>query len=514
MYSREELAKEFLTHIEIYSELLLRRPLYRYQLKVAHAIVRSVLFKRGYEFAIMFPRQSGKNEVQSHLQAYLLSVYFRKPGAQIVIASPTFKPQAINALMRLEHQLSNEWTGAHWARLQGYIIQVVNSLALFFSAEPSANTVGATASLALFGDEAQDIQEDVWAKRFEPMTASTNATTALFGTAWTSNTLLAKTIARLREKEKQDGVQRVFVVHPDDVAKENPAYGEFVQKQIEKYGRNHPFVKTQLFNETIDAEGGMFPPPRRAMLQGDHAPLTAPVPGELYAFTLDVAGEDEAATGDIGQAEALANPKRDATNLRIARVRPAQGRRPTYETVALHTWIGVKHTAIHAQIAALARLWKPTYIVADATGVGAGLVSFLTPLFGDRVIPFTFTTQSKSQLGWDCLALADTGRCLMYAEPLTLHAQPSTLHDPHSTTWQEQLEFCQYEIIPGPARLMRWGVPDGTRNPATGLTVHDDYLITAALLSVLDEMPWIVSTGPGVIAYRAPDPLKDIDRGF
>jgi hypothetical protein len=390
-----------------------------------------------------------------------------------------------------------------WTRMQGYMIKLREAVAIFFSAEPSANTVGATASLLLIGDEAQDIDGTVWGKKFEPMTASTNATIALFGTAWTSNTLLAKTMARLREKEKQDGVQRVFVVHPDDVAKENSAYGNFVVKQIEKYGRTHPFVKTQLFNETIDAEGGMFPPPRRAMMSGSHPAIARPIPGELYAFTLDVAGEDEGATGDIEKAEALANPRRDATNLRIARVRVAASQRPTYETIALFSWVGTPHTRLHSQIAALARLWRPAYIVADATGVGAGLVSFLVPLFGDHVIPFTFTSQSKSQLGWDLLALADTGRLLHYADD-----------DSHAATWREQLEFCQYEIIPGPARLMRWGVPDGTRNPATGSTVHDDYLITAALLSVLDEMPWYVSTGPGVIAYTPPDPMKDLDRGF
>ena len=58
----------------------------------------------------------------------------------------------------------------------------------------------------------------------------------------------------------------------EDVAAEVPAYRAFVQEQVNKLGRNHPLVKTQFFSEEIDAEGGMFPPARRAMMQGDALP--------------------------------------------------------------------------------------------------------------------------------------------------------------------------------------------------------------------------------------------------
>jgi hypothetical protein len=37
---------------------------------------------------------------------------------------------------------------------------------------------------------------------------------------------------------------------------------------------------------------------------------------------------------------------------------------------------------------------------------------------------------------------------------------------------------------------MRWGVPDGVRDPATGELVHDDHIVSAALCSVLDEQTW------------------------
>ena len=42
-----------------------------YQLQVARAVVDSVTQRRGLSFVVVFPRQSGKNELQAQLEAYL-----------------------------------------------------------------------------------------------------------------------------------------------------------------------------------------------------------------------------------------------------------------------------------------------------------------------------------------------------------------------------------------------------------------------------------------------------------
>jgi hypothetical protein len=47
------------------------------------------------KFVIVLPRQSGKNELQSHLFSWLLFRY-AKAGGRIVSVSPTFKPQTTN----------------------------------------------------------------------------------------------------------------------------------------------------------------------------------------------------------------------------------------------------------------------------------------------------------------------------------------------------------------------------------------------------------------------------------
>jgi hypothetical protein len=59
---------------------------------------------------------------------------------------------------------------------------------------------------------------------------------------------------------------------------------------------------------------------------------------------------------------------------------------------------------------------------------------------------------------------------------------------------------------------MRWGVPDGTRNPASGGKVHDDDVITASMCSLLDRMDWHVPLPGFIIPGR--DPLEDMDGRF
>jgi hypothetical protein len=61
--------------------------------------------------------------------------------------------------------------------------------------------------------------------------------------------------------------------------------------------------------------------------------------------------------------------------------------------------------------------------------------------------------------------------------------------------------------MPGPQKTIRWGVPDGRRDPATGDLLHDDLLISAALCAVLDGEKW-GTTESAVIP--AVDPLQGL----
>jgi hypothetical protein len=140
----------------------------------------------------------------------------------------------------------------------------------------------------------------------------------------------------------------------------------------------------------------------------------------------------------------------------------------------------------------------PPFLI-DSTGVGEGLWSLLDNAFGsDTVIPVKFTPQIKSQLGYGFLGIIESGR---YRE-----------YHPFDETFRLQLDKCRSEIVPGPAMLIRWGVPDGTKDTATGEIVHDDDLITGALCTILDTLDWSVPTQPQIV--YAPDPLEGTDKNF
>ncbi len=503
-----EMLKKLLRDVVLFTSTTNNLKLRRYQEAVARAVIHSVVHGEGLSFVVIFPRQSGKNELQAQLQSYLLTL-FSGQNAEMVQVSPTWRPQTENAMYRLERVLSgNLIVKDRWEKHNGHIYQVGKARLIFLSGSPTANIVGATANLLLSIDEAQDITIDKFDKDIAPMAASTNATRVFWGTAWTSNTLLAREEKAARAQQEKDGVQRVWKLTCDHVAAEVPPYGAFVADQISKLGRNHPMVRTQYFSEEIDAEGGLFPPERLALLYGIHPPQISPEPGQTYVMALDLAGEDENAQ-DIDN---LANPGRDATALTIARVNLDTLNDPglllpSYEIVYRQTWVGIKHTDLYGSILSLAATWQVKHLVCDATGVGAGLTSFLARRFGPKVIPFVFNSRTKSDLGWKFLGMVDTGRLKTYAPDPTTHSKLNKLHD----LFFLQLQNTQYEIVPGPDKKIKWAVPEGARDMASGELIHDDLVLSAALLAVLDDQNWSV-TGPAAVV-KAADPLDDM-KGF
>ncbi len=499
--------RALLSDIGVFTQKCSRLTLRSYQEEIARAILRSVMKAQGLTFVVILPRQSGKNEAQAQLEAYLLLLHAQE-DAELVKVSPTWKPQSLNAMRRLERVLArNLITRDRWAKESGYIYRVGQARIFFLSGGPNANVVGATANVLLECDEAQDVLISKWDKDFSPMAASTNATRVFWGTMWTSRTLLARELRAAREAERKDGVRRVFVLGAEDVAAEVPAYGAFVAEQVQKLGRNHPLVKSQFFSEEIDAEGGMFPERRLAMMRGEHGRRREPEPGRLYAILVDVAGEDEKAGEQGIGVNDLANPGRDSTALTVVEVDLSSlgdelVKAPTYRVVERRSWTGVKHSALYGQIKAETERWGCKYLVIDATGVGAGLASFLDRAMPGKVIPFVFNAATKSKLGWGFLAVIETGRFKDWKR------SPWDLDQ--GAEFEQQCRACQMEIVEGPERRMKWGVPDGTRDPATGEPVHDDWILSAALCAALDEQEWQVTGAPVVI--RRADPLEEMDR--
>jgi hypothetical protein len=469
-----------------------------YQEDVIRAVVDSVLHKRGLSFVIMFPRQSGKNELQAQLECYLLTL-FSEVDVEILKASPTLIPQSKNSMLRLEQVMSkNIFIKKVWRKRDISKYMVNRARINFVSAAPDSKIVGATASLLLEVDEAQDVTCAKYDKELAPMAASTNATRAFFGTAWTNSTLLARELRVARAAEAQDGIRRVFVISAQEVAQEVPEYKAFVDGYVARLGRDNPLVKSQFFSEEILQQGTLFPAERVALMRGQHQSQSAPSAGRVYCLLVDVAGQEES-----GEHLKFTNI-RDSTVCTIVEVDMStlidEGMKaPTYRVMQRRVWTGEKQVQLYRELRALANLWQARYVVVDATGVGMGLAAFLEESLPGKVIKFYFSPSNKSAAGWSFITICDSGRWQEAADA-----------DAFQEQFFKQLSTCNYEVEAGPKHTLKYGSPFH-ETEAPGEYIHDDFVMSAVLASVLDSQDWAVS-GPALVVHAA-DPLKDM-KGF
>jgi hypothetical protein len=249
-----------------------------YQAAAIEAVWRSVRDGAGRQIAWVFSRQAGKDEALAILLAFLLARNQAR-GGTIVVAAPTLRPQAALSRDRLLARLGHPLTAPLATRLKGNTVAVGAARARFVSAAPTANARGLTADLLLVANEAQDIRPEIWDAVFDPMAASTHATTLFLGTVWSRETLLARQMRHLAQETVADGEARVFRVPWETVAASVPAYGERVRARIAQFGPAHPFIRTEYFLEELDGDGTLFPAQRLAQLQGTTPGSMRPRPG-------------------------------------------------------------------------------------------------------------------------------------------------------------------------------------------------------------------------------------------
>jgi hypothetical protein len=472
-----------------------QRKLRKYQREVTLAVWDMLQGNGGRSMVVMFPRQSGKNVLQAHIEAYLLVICHRSSDAEIIKIAPTWRPQASKSLHKLEDVLKANVVARKlgWKKEYGMSIRMGGAGVTFYSGEPNANIVGATASVLLSVDEAQDISIEHYDTQIAPMAAAKNASRIFWGTAWTADTLLAREM-RLAEQTQEAPVgekRRAFRTDAKRVGAEVPAYAAFVAEQVARLGADHPAIRTQYFSEEIDAAGGMFPAASLEQTRGEHAWLEGPRGERQYAFLLDVGGEQIA---DPLQAVR----EHDATALVIVEVEADRRELPVYRVVHLVCWSGTGQLALREELVALAQRWKPRKVVVDATGLGQGLAAALEYDLRGRVLRFTFTASSKNRVGWGFRAMVDAGR---FRLPRAGGMLVERL--------REQMARCKAEVGSGPEVPVQWSVPEGAISE-DGSALHDDLLMAAALCTQLDAEPWLARSETVVIHSR--DPLREMDR--
>jgi hypothetical protein len=466
----ERMAYRLLSDPALFSRFVVGRPLRSYQLEPARAILGSVLARLGDQVSVMMARQAGKNELSAQLEAYLLNLHSSE-GGTIVKAAPTYVPQVVTSRLRLEGALENPLDHGRWRSDRGSI-RLGRARCQFLSAEPGANVVGATASILLEIDEAQDVDPDKHDRDFAPMAASTNATRVYYGTAWESDDLLQRVKEENLRRARLDGRQRHFEYPWWVVAECNEDYGRYVEGERDRLGDDHPLFKTQYRLIPLGGEAGFLNAQQRELMRGDHPRLHRPDAASgpeghdaVYVAGVDLAGPDEAASDELVR---RAKPRKDSTVVTIARVVPTRVAEsivePRLEVVEHCWWTGRGHREQYETLLATLRdVWGCRRVVVDASGIGAGVADFLKSALGDVVVPFTFTAESKSRLGFNMLAAVNGGRFRMYQEAATEDGCAAEL-------WREAA-LCRYAIRRG-QQLSFW-VPESEG--------HDDFVVSAAL---------------------------------
>jgi hypothetical protein len=480
-----------LEDIERFSRHVVGLPLYPYQVAPLRAICDSVLNRRGLEFLLVFPRQSGKNEAIAHLLVYLLTVLQRR-GGQIVYGA--VGDGLGRGARRLEERLETPWTRGRWRRSgrpRRYTFG--RASVVFVSSHPGAASRGETADHLLILDEAQEQHAAHVEAVFTPMRAAHNATAVYLGTVRTTSDFLWLKKGELETAQSADGVRRVFLVGPEEVAAANPNYAVFLAEQVRRYGRHHPIVAAEYFLEPFDGASGLFPPWRAALMAGRHSRQRDPVADEVYVAAIDPAGGD-ASAADPGAP--LRNPGRDFTVATIFRVVPATGDAaglgPIYEAVDVFVDRGSPHfqaapgqSSLADRLLAYLRHWNPAHTIIDASGVGQGLTDWLGERLGrGRLTAVTLSAPAKARLGSDFLALIDTGRFRYWTGDEDM---------PLADGWWfwRQADACAYSLVSGGRfdRDLRWGVPAAARivTPSGSELIHDDRLLSAALVAELEQ---------------------------
>jgi hypothetical protein len=330
---------------------------------------------------------------------------------------------------------------------------------LFFSADPDSNIVGATAHLLLEVDEAQDVSIEKFNRDLRPMASTTNATTVIFGTAWSEDTLLAMTKAHNLELEAQDGIKRHFEYTWRELAAYNENYKKFVEAEIARLGPDHVTIQTQYELQPISGAGFLLNELQRHMIRGSHHWQWEPYEDDdFFVGGLDIGGEERP------KDSSEVSNKRDSTVLTIARVSYNEFMLPSLEIVNQQFWTGKPYLEQYGMIVELCSIWNIRKLIVDKTGLGEMMASMLQNKLGEqRVQEFHFTRPSKSELTFEFLSLINSSRLKIYAQD----GAPTEIYE----ECIKQLKLARYSI-PGEGLMSMMVLPHEG---------HDDFLISMAL---------------------------------
>jgi hypothetical protein len=467
---------------------------YDYQVEIADAIIYSALNGLGWYFVVMVTRQAGKNEISAFVQQYLLLYghFFGQPVSGVKFA-PVHKPQVQASMDRLEGAATADSGGlagsvltkTRWSKSDGYKYHIGpardgNKWA-FLSINPSANVASQTAFTLLEGDEAQDIDANKWERDAQPMGSFNNATTVLWGVAWTKESFIYQGMQQALDMEQrleaQLGYRPKLVFKIDAhrvIASGNENYQKAFENQVARLGKDHIAIQTQYLLNFIDSIGKFFSHEQLARIfAGTQKPRVGPEPGKIYIWALDAAGQEEELT--TVDEFAVGEHKRDAVDLVIGELK----KDGTIIPVCFYQWVGQAHSKLRELIPKILKHWGTIGGSGDATGIGEPLVYYLKEILTNQEVEaYKFKAhgdENKSKLGYLAYEYVKSDLFKMPRRPVD---------DPEQAElWDEarwQLENLIREAKK--EQKINWYVPGNAKPRKPGHVAHDDMATALFLL--------------------------------
>lgn len=420
----KDLCEKILKYCEVQSGITL----HPYQKQFGECIVWSLITNQGEEITALFSRQSGKTETVAVIlggcmvilpklaneMPGMFEIDMFKDGLMVGLFAPS-NEQSFTAFSRIRERirsknaqmimndveidtyLENDGKGNPMMLSNGSFVRMQ-------TAAKQANIESKSYHVVLI-DEAQDCDNTKVKKSIHPMLAAYNGTIIKIGTSNTKRSDFYDAIRRnIRREQKHGAVKTHFQFDYKIVAKYNPKYKTFVEKEIERLGfdsdefrmayRLHFILERGMFITQDELEENVFD------YQLKHA--------ESELDFDCVVGIDVAKGGDSTVVTVL---RLDYENMIVDEVTGLE-----YPMKELVNWLefnGENHEVQFKQITDWLNQFKVTCIYIDSTGMGDPVADrFEAYYYGQaHVEGYKFTRPSKSVM-WKALYAEISGKRL------------------------------------------------------------------------------------------------------
>ena len=414
--------------------------LFDYQAQFAKRIIRSVIEGDGAEITALFSRQSGKSETVSVISGGLIVILpilanmpmFAsdkrlmkfKNGFLVGVFAPSLNQSQI-IFGRTKKRLGNQHSLAVLADPEIQIsFDVANgqnfllsngSLLRCQSASDGANIEGDSYMLILC-DESQDIGNFKYLKSIGPMGAFYNATRVLIGTTNRHKGFFYSSIQRNKDAQEKGGRRDHFEYDCDVVMKYNPDYAKYIAGEKKKLGESSDefqmsyklkwilkrgmFITSENWDKLLDNE--------REFGESEVVDTTETIAGLDLGKSMDstiLAFGDADFSRPILVEASDKNTEEDYTAYQVDLTDLVEFQGDDWDE---------QYYMILEECAKRPRLKK---LVIDATGVGSPIVDRIRANTSYEIVPYVYSTPSKSDLYKHFDAECKAGRFRIPAGP-------------------------------------------------------------------------------------------------